>query len=54
MANSDKIWRDQHGVCHVAGKDKTEAFGLLGYAHGKDRGMQILRVLSASVHERGC
>ena len=42
MANSDKIWRDKHGVCHVEGKDKTEAFGLMGYAHGKDRGMQIL------------
>ena len=42
MANSDTIWRDKHGVCHVEGKDKTEAFGLMGYAHGKDRGMQIL------------
>ena len=42
MANSDKIWRDKHGICHVEGKDKAEAFGLMGYAHGKDRGMQIL------------
>ena len=42
MSNSDKIWRDKHGVCHVEGKDKTEVFGLMGYAHGKDRGMQIL------------
>ncbi|MBW2203188.1 MAG: penicillin acylase family protein [Deltaproteobacteria bacterium] len=42
MSNSDKIWRDKHGVCHVEGKDKTEIFGLMGYAHGKDRGMQIL------------
>lgn len=42
MSNSDKIWRDKHGVCHVKGKDKTEIFGLMGYAHGKDRGMQIL------------
>ncbi|MBU8849671.1 MAG: penicillin acylase family protein [Desulfobacterales bacterium] len=42
MSTIDKIWRDKHGVCHVEGKDKTEAFGLMGYAHGKDRGMQIL------------
>lgn len=42
MNTSEKIWRDKHGVCHVAGKDKTEVFGLMGYAHGKDRGMQIL------------
>ncbi len=47
MSNSDKIWRDKHGVCHVEGKDKTEVFGLMGYAHGKDRGMQIflMRIL---------
>ena len=42
MSNSDEIWRDKHGVCHVEGKDKAEVFGLMGYAHGKDRGMQIL------------
>ncbi|MBW2249519.1 MAG: penicillin acylase family protein [Deltaproteobacteria bacterium] len=42
MSTNDKIWRDKHGVCHVEGKDKTEVFGLMGYAHGKDRGMQIL------------
>ena len=42
MNASDKIWRDRHGVCHAEGKDKTAVFGLMGYAHGKDRGMQIL------------
>jgi penicillin amidase len=42
MSISDKIWRDKHGVCHVEGKDKKEVFSLMGYAHGKDRGMQIL------------
>ncbi len=42
MSISDKIWRDKHGVCHIEGKDKTEVFDLMGYAHGKDRGMQIL------------
>ncbi|MDA3895672.1 MAG: penicillin acylase family protein [Desulfobacteraceae bacterium] len=42
MSASEKIWRDNDGVCHVEGKDKTAVFGLMGYAHGKDRGMQIL------------
>ena len=42
MNASDNIWRDGHGVCHVEGQDKTAVFGLMGYAHGKDRGMQIL------------
>ena len=37
-----KIWRDAHGVCHVKGRDKAEVFGLMGYAHGRDRGMQVL------------
>jgi len=39
---SEQIWRDSHGVCHAEGKDKKDVFGLMGYAHGKDRGMQIL------------
>jgi len=42
MSTSDKIWRDKYGVCHAEGKDKIEVFDLMGYAHGKDRGMQIL------------
>ncbi|MBW2355430.1 MAG: penicillin acylase family protein, partial [Deltaproteobacteria bacterium] len=42
MNHKDKIWRDKHGVCHVEGKNKAEVFGLMGYAHGKDRGMQII------------
>jgi len=37
-----KIWRDRHGVCHIDGKDREEAFELMGYAHGRDRGMQML------------
>lgn len=37
-----KIWRDANGVCHVEAPDKIGVFGLMGYAHGKDRGMQIL------------
>lgn len=39
---SEQIWRDSHGTCHAIGKDKKEVFGLMGYAHGKDRGMQII------------
>ncbi len=42
MNVSANIWRDRHGVCHVEGKDNTAVFGLMGYAHGRDRGMQIL------------
>ncbi len=42
MNAQDKIWRDAHGVCHVEGKDKKEVFELMGYAHGRDRGMQVL------------
>ena len=42
MNTPGKIWRDRHGVCHVDGKDREEAFELMGYAHGRDRGMQML------------
>lgn len=42
MVRNGNIWRDANGVCHVEGKDKTEIFERMGYAHGRDRGMQIL------------
>ena len=42
MSISNKIWRDKNGVCHVEGKNRAEIFELMGYAHGKDRGMQII------------
>ena len=42
MITQYKIWRDKNGVCHVDGKDRNEVFELMGYAHGKDRGMQVL------------
>ena len=29
-------------MCHVEGGDLEEVFGLMGYAHGRDRGMQII------------
>lgn len=37
-----KIWRDTNGVCHAEGNDRAEVFELMGYAHGRDRGMQML------------
>ena len=42
MHTGGNIWRDRHGVCHIQGADKSEVMELMGYAHGKDRGMQIL------------
>jgi len=39
---NDSIWRDKYGVCHVKGKEKKDVYGLMGYAHGRDRGMQLL------------
>jgi len=39
---TEQIWRDNHGICHVEGKDKKTVFGLMGYAHGKDRGLQMI------------
>jgi penicillin G amidase len=42
MNTDGKIWRDANGVCHIEGKDKKAVFGLMGYAHGKDRCMQII------------
>jgi penicillin amidase len=29
-------------VCHVEGDDRAEALELMGYAHGRNRGMQML------------
>ncbi|MFH2065621.1 MAG: penicillin acylase family protein [Pseudomonadota bacterium] len=42
MSAAGNIWRDKNGVCHVEGMNKIAVFELMGYAHGKDRGMQIL------------
>ena len=42
MNASQKIWRDKNGVCHAEAGDKIGVFELMGYAHGKDRGMQII------------
>ncbi len=37
-----RIWRNQHGVAHVEGTDLSDALRGMGYAHGKDRAMQLL------------
>jgi penicillin G amidase len=37
-----KIRRDRRGVAHVEGKDLPDVFMGMGYAHGKDRAMQML------------
>ncbi len=42
MKSNSNIWRDKNGVCHAKGVDKIAVLEMMGYAHGKDRGMQIL------------
>jgi penicillin amidase len=37
-----KIHRDRRGVAHVEGKDLADVFMGMGYAHGKDRALQML------------
>ncbi len=37
-----KIRRDRRGVVHVEGKDLPDVFMGMGYAHGKDRALQLL------------
>jgi penicillin amidase len=39
---SNKVWRDSHGVCHIDARDRVEAFSLMGYVHGRDRGLQVI------------
>ena len=36
------IWRDKHGVAHISGGDQADVFYGLGYAHGRDRALQLL------------
>lgn len=42
MDNRGKIWRDENGVCHIEADNKPDGFRLMGYAHARDRGMQML------------
>lgn len=44
MNTIDEVWRDKHGVCHIERKDKIAVSSLMGYAHGKDRGIQAFRI----------
>lgn len=37
-----KIWRDEHGVSHVEGREEIDLYWGLGYCHAKDRGLQML------------
>ncbi len=37
-----KIRRDRRGVAHVEGRDLPDVFMGMGYAHGKDRALQML------------
>jgi len=42
MKSDCNIWRDENGVCHAEGDDTISAFEMMGYAHGRDRCMQIV------------
>jgi len=37
-----KIWRNADGVAHVEGVNLEDAINGMGYAHGRDRAMQLL------------
>lgn len=41
------IWRDTHGVAHVEGRDLVDVIHGEGYAHGRDRALEIflMRIL---------
>jgi penicillin G amidase len=42
MNGNGKIWRDSNGVCHIEAENRSDAYRLMGVAHGRDRGMQVL------------
>ena len=42
MKSKSNIWRDENGVCHAEGGDIIAAYEMMGYAHGKDRCMQLV------------
>nr|WP_300458306.1 penicillin acylase family protein [Desulfobacula sp.] len=42
MNSNGKIWRDSNGVCHIEAENKSDAYRLMGVAHGRDRGMQMM------------
>lgn len=42
MERQFDIWRDEYGVPHISSDSTAGVFQGLGYAHGRDRGMQTL------------
>lgn len=42
MDNSYKIWRDESGIPHIEAATVVGMYKGQGYAHGRDRGMQLL------------
>ena len=42
MERQFDIWRDEYGVPHISSDSPAGIFQGLGYAHGRDRGMQTL------------
>ncbi len=42
MKNGVKIWRDKNGTPHIEADKTTDLYWGMGYAHGTDRGMQML------------
>jgi penicillin amidase len=42
MQNDFDIFRDEYGVPHIDAENRAGTFTGLGYAHGRDRGMQML------------
>ncbi len=42
MKKGVKIWRDENGIPHVEADNVADMFWGQGYAHAKDRGMQML------------
>ncbi len=42
MERQFDIWRDEYGVPHISSDSAAGVFQGLGYAHGRDRGMQTL------------
>ena len=42
MKENVKIYRDKNGVTHIEAESQVDVYWGMGYAHGVDRGMQML------------
>ena len=49
MNGNGKIWRDNNGICHIEAENKSDAYRLMGVAHGRDRGMQAFWVQAGTL-----